>query len=100
MEEITENEISQLKQLDRIEYRQKLDYCWRYFGLGYTPWFLITITVLLIIGGFMDDAIIMMQISVIAIIINLVLIFIAEPLVEKKNIHRLNREYFKVVTKK
>jgi len=106
---IQKEELNSLNQLDRIEYRlrkkeiEEID-----FSLGPLHWYLIlvgfvsSIYIFLVTGSTINSlevCVAFIKLSLIIVIINFVLIGI-EYLKQKKELNKLNKEYFEIKKKK
>ena len=100
---IIEKDIDSLKQLDRIEYRQKYEECYVKYDVGFNinTGLLMMVIVMLSILKFPEDKITNLMGAVIAVVVTLFAYYVLwwKDSTFNKNVVELNQEYFKIEKK-
>ena len=101
---INKEDFNKLKQLDRIEFRQKLENCYNYKSIKGVFHILIILTAIFTVGSYIDlrlfsAATIFLKASFLVFILHLFNALISN-IVTNNRIRKLEEEYFKIEVKK
>ena len=96
---IPEKQFNKLSQLDRIEFRQKLDKCNVYINVIDVIFYTLIISFVFAVGGYNHLAIDLLTIAFYAIIFQIIFYIIGILITENRK-RKLCEEYFKVEVKK
>lgn len=96
---VSNENIDKLSQLDRIEFRQKIDAAEVNVDIGAMPWYILIICSIFLVNGYYEISETLIKLTFYVIIIKFFLIVVG-GIINSKRRTEVAREYFKIETKK